>query len=195
MDKKLEISDPKLMELYNNLTECNKIFERQNVIGHGTFGHVYQGVHVVTKTLVAIKVLEVGKHRLEKQIREIQLMKECNHQNVCQFYCAFLETYSETQCREIWIIMEVCTGGSLKNLIEYFKRRQEYIPNDIFMYVSKNILEGLKYLHYKGIIHRDIKSPNILFDWQATIKLIDLGVSKKLPDNEERTRTVMGTPY
>jgi serine/threonine protein kinase len=90
--------------------------------------------------------------------------------------------------------MEYVAGGSLQNL---WKQFDGFPPNAIKSY-TKQILEGLDYLHGNNIAHRDIKGDNILVGNDGTVKLADFGCSKSLNDICSKThgcQTMVGTPY
>lgn len=97
---------------------------------------------------------------------------------------------------QLYIVLEYMEYGSLLNVIKVFPKLDEKL---ISMYVYQ-VLEGLKYLHSKGIVHRDIKAANILLTKYGVVKLADFGVATKL--NEESSENLsanqnnpVGTPY
>jgi serine/threonine protein kinase len=72
--------------------------------------------------------------------------------------------------------MELCAGGDLLNYVRKRRKLKEHIAK----YVFKQVVEGLNYCHSKGIVHRDMKLDNLLFDEQGVVKICDFGVSKLL---------------
>ena len=87
--------------------------------------------------------------------------------------------------------MELCAGGDLLNYV----RKRRRLKEDMAKYVVKQVIEGLHYCHSKGIVHRDIKLDNLLFDDDGAVKICDFGVSKHLssPHTEVMTEQC-GTP-
>ena len=100
----------------------------------------------------------------------MKLYKNLDHTNIIKFY------NSEIIEKSLFIYLEYIPGGSLKNLIDKFGSLSTRL---IKLYLPK-IIEGLEYLHSKGIVHRDIKSANILVDLNGNIKLSDFGVSGQI---------------
>ena len=90
----------------------------------------------------------------------------------------------------VHLIMEYCQNGDLYKLI--VKRGR--LPEDISRNLFRQIVEGLDYLHSKGISHRDLKPENILLTSDGTAKIADFGVSKFMP-NEDMLKTPCGSPF
>jgi serine/threonine protein kinase len=114
-------------------------------------------------TQVAIKKMKlvVSGNAQAPIINEISILQAFTHKNIVKFNEAFQVKY------EIWITMEYMDGGSLYNLLG----RQKSLPQTIIAKIAFEILNGLKYLHDRGIIHRDIKSGNILIDLKGLVKI------------------------
>ena len=73
---------------------------------------------------------------------------------------------------KLWIIVELMDGGALTDII---LENMGKIKEELCAYIIKQVLKGLNFLHSKSIIHRDIKSDNILFNKEGAIKLADFG--------------------
>ena len=158
------------------------------VIGKGAFGKVNLGLHILTGRIVAIKSFNKTKFNNEKDknkiTNEINLMKNLKHFSVVKL----LDTI-ETE-KYILLIMENVLGGDLLNFIKKRNKLQEKIAKFIF----KQLLQSIKYIHNKNIVHRDIKLDNILIDLNNNIKLCDFGVGKYLSNNNEILSDQCGTP-
>ncbi|KAL4429132.1 hypothetical protein ABPG74_015160 [Tetrahymena malaccensis] len=157
------------------------------VIGKGSYAEIYRALNKENNMIVAIKVIEVQENeRVEDFVKkEIDLVKECNHPNITQVYEHFFVD------NKIYIIMEYCGGGSLAQLIKKKGQFQEpYIT-----IILKEILQALSYLHSNQMVHRDIKSANILIQKDGKVKLCDFGVSSKISNNSQKLQTFVGTPY
>jgi len=113
---------------------------------------------------------------------EIDLLRTLNHKNIVKY----LGTSKDS--KNLNIFLEKVTGGSLENIY-----RKYPIPENILKIYTKQILEGLEYLHAYNIIHRDIKAANILFETNAVCKLADFGSSKKICSS--MNKSLCGTPY
>jgi mitogen-activated protein kinase kinase kinase len=153
-------------------------------------------LNVDTGELMAAKRFKSAQDpkRLEREFtnmrREIRVLRELNHPNVVKYYQTDL--FKETQ--EIYVLIEYIPGGSLKSLIRKYKRLEESIARNYI----RQLLQGLAYLHDSGIIHRDLKSANVLIGPEGVVKLTDFGSSKKyeLDDEDvEITKSLKGSPY
>ena len=110
---------------------------------------------------------------------EIIKLKELKHPNIVKYLCTDL---SHKKKLTINILLEYVPGGSVRNLLDRFGPLDEKI---IKIYV-KQILEGLKYLHSKEIVHRNLKCSNILVDNDATVKLSDFDSSKRIFSTDKK---------
>ena len=158
------------------------------VIGKGAFGKVNIGLHILTGRIVAIKSFNKTKFTKEsyknKIMNEINLMKNLKHFSVVKL----LDTI-ETE-KYILLIMENVLGGDLLTFIKKRNKLQEKTAKFIF----KQLLQSIKYIHSKNIVHRDIKLDNILIDLNNNIKLCDFGVGKCITNNNEILSEQCGTP-
>ena len=156
-------------------------------IGKGAFGKVNLGLHILTGRIVAIKTFNKKKVKTDraraKIYHEINLMKNLRHSSVVKI----LDTF-ETE-KYIFIIMENIAGG---DLLSFVKKRTK-LNEKMSKYIFKQLLESIKYIHSKNIVHRDIKLDNVLIDLNNNIKLCDFGVGKMVHENE-LLKDQCGTP-
>ena len=155
-------------------------------MGSGAFGSVYQIIDQNTGKIYALKRISKQKFNdIDKIKREIHTLSKLHHKNIVKYI-----GYSETK-NHLNIFLEYIKGGSLLNILKTFKKLNE---ESIRIY-TKQILEGLLYLHYNDIIHRDIKCANILLD-DGICKLCDFGVSRSIEENFEfnQVYSIQGTP-
>eukprot|EP00835_Amoeboradix_gromovi_P005557 NODE_534_length_7054_cov_0.303666.p1 type:complete len:748 gc:universal NODE_534_length_7054_cov_0.303666:5432-3189(-) len=155
-----------------------------DLLGKGAFGSVYRGLNLETGEVIAIKQIKlVGtpKAQLNSMMLEIDLLKKLNHKHIVR-YIGFFKT---VQCLNI--LIEYCESGSLLHVMKKFGNFSEKL---VGMYTAQ-VLEGLKYLHDQGVIHRDIKAANLLTDKQGVVKLADFGIASTTNGNQE----VAGSPY
>jgi len=163
-----------------------EIFQLTAKLGEGSYGSVFKGLDKRDGTTVAIKVLEVENEDTSELQKEIAILQECDS----PWIVSYRGTY-ETD-GNIWIAMEYCGAGSLCDLMAICEKT---LDEDQIAAVMKMSLEGLKYLHEHKLIHRDIKSGNILLNHEGECKLADFGVSAQLTTISAKRKTVIGTPY
>ena len=157
------------------------------IIGRGAFGKVNIGLNILTGRIVAIKSFNKQNLSNEKAKRKIlyetNLMRGLYHPSVTKI----LETF-ETD-KYMLIIMEYISGGNLQNFVK--KRRKLCEKTAKILY--RQIIQGIKYIHSKGIVHRDIKLENILLDLNNIVKICDFGVGK-LTQKGQKLSDQCGTP-
>lgn len=174
-------------------------------LGRGSFGQVFEALHTPTSQVVAVKQIALeasgdtgadSSHTqdlLEIQ-REISSLAQCQDcERVTRYYGSFVKKYT------LWVVMELMDGGSCLSLLQ----RGGALPDAAIAVVCRELVLGLDYLHAQGIIHRDIKSANVLLTRQGQVKLgtyasltaADFGVAAQLLHRGSRRNTLVGSPY
>jgi serine/threonine protein kinase len=126
------------------------------------FGAVFKGRHREAGFVLAIKeVKNMSKEAEETLEKEIEVLKQCKHPNIVSYYGSCSHT-------SLWILMDFCSGGSVRDLIEVCNRPLEEQQMAVICYGT---LKGLTYLHTMNIVHRDVKAANILLTEDAEIKI------------------------
>ncbi|TDL21792.1 Pkinase-domain-containing protein [Rickenella mellea] len=155
-------------------------------IGQGASGGVYTAYQVGTNLSVAIKQMDLEKQpKKDLIINEILVMRSSRHPNIVNYIDSFLHK------NELWVVMEYMEGGSLTDVVTANLMTEGQIAA-----VSRETAQGLEHLHRHGVIHRDIKSDNVLLSLTGDIKLTDFGFCAQISDPAHAKRTTMvGTPY
>uniref|UniRef100_A0A087XSY3 non-specific serine/threonine protein kinase n=1 Tax=Poecilia formosa TaxID=48698 RepID=A0A087XSY3_POEFO len=154
----------------------------------------FQGRHVKTGQLAAIKVMDVTGDEEEEIKAEINMLKKySHHRNIATYYGAFIKKNPPGMDDQLWLVMEFCGAGSVTDLIKNTKGNS--LKEEWIAYICREILRGLTHLHQHKVIHRDIKGQNVLLTENAEVKLVDFGVSAQLDRTVGRRNTFIGTPY
>nr|CAG8447718.1 10540_t:CDS:2 [Entrophospora candida] len=146
------------------------IYSKIKKVGQGASGSVYVAKSYATtsNSKVAIKQMDLSHQpRKELIVNEILVMKESRHPNIVNYLDSYL-----VKSNELWVIMEYMEGGPLTDTCK-----------------------GLQHLHERSIIHRDIKSDNVLLDAYGHVKITDFGFCAKLTEQKNKRATMVGTPY
>ncbi|OSX67908.1 hypothetical protein POSPLADRAFT_1043086 [Postia placenta MAD-698-R-SB12] len=140
--------------------------------GSGSYASVYKARCMKTNTFVAMKAVELNEDGglPANSMREVALMKEVCHPNVLGLL-DFIPT-----AQDLLIFSELCEW----NLREYMKQHGGRLTHETTQSFMSQLLSGLEYLHSKSILHRDLKSPNLLIKKDLQLKIADFGLSKML---------------
>uniref|UniRef100_A0A8K9UT64 Protein kinase domain-containing protein n=1 Tax=Oncorhynchus mykiss TaxID=8022 RepID=A0A8K9UT64_ONCMY len=198
-DSTLQYSD-----LRTRLNEFNSLESPQapvnwrqgKLLGRGAFGEVYLCYDADTGRELAAKQVPFDPDCQEtsKEVNalecEVQLLKNLHHERIVQYY----GSSRDLEKRKLTIFVEFMPGGSIKDQLKAYGALTEKVTRRY----TRQILQGVFYLHSNMIVHRDIKGANILRDSTGNIKLGDFGASKRIQTicmSGTGIKSVTGTPY
>ncbi|KAJ3319667.1 Protein kinase [Boothiomyces sp. JEL0866] len=161
------------------------LYTKVKPIGRGASSKVFIAKKNDTGQQYALKqmVLHEQKYK-ENVVEELLMLKALKHPNVVNYIDSY---YLQG---DLWIILELMQGGPLNDIIENYA-----LTEDNMRTICYETAKGIKFLHECNIIHRDIKSDNILLGSKGTVKLIDFGFSAKLETDDSKRETLAGTAY
>src|SRR5437016_533266 len=164
-------------------------FELRSKIASGGHGKVYRAFDTVLERLVAVKImrkeLENDQVALDSFYRESRICAQLNHTHIIHIY-----TFDEFEGQR-YLVMELADRGSLDTRIEKQQRLTELEVLDIGIKIAMALDTLLKH----GLIHRDIKPGNVLFNSEGEPKLVDFGLARPAEAEPESMTQTEGTPY
>lgn len=162
------------------------LYDLEKTLGKGNFAIVRLGIHRLTKTRVAIKVVdknELDSENLQKITREINIMRKLSHRHIIQLY-QVMETDAF-----IHIVTEFAAGGEIfDHLVEHGRMSENQAAKTF-----SQILAAVAYCHKNNIVHRDLKAENLLLDHEGNIKLADFGFSNYYRQTGEPAQELLST--
>ncbi|KAI5921382.1 Pkinase-domain-containing protein [Camillea tinctor] len=143
----------------------------ESVIGSGTYGKVFKGLHVYSKKLVALKRIRMEGEKdgfPVTAVREIKLLQSLKHDNIVRLHEVM------TEANNCYMVFEYLSHD-LTGLLNHPSFKLDAAQKK---HLAKQLFEGLDYLHTRGVLHRDIKAANILVSSDGILKLADFGLAR-----------------
>ncbi|XP_074657605.1 serine/threonine-protein kinase PAK 1-like isoform X9 [Tubulanus polymorphus] len=186
--KKKKMSDEEILAKLRTIVsvgEPSRKYTKMEKIGQGASGTVYTAVEVATGCEVAIKKMNLSQQpKKELIINEILVMRENKNANIVNYVDSYLVG------EELWVVMEYLAGGSLTDVVT-----ETCMDEGQIAAVCRECLQALEFLHANNVIHRDIKSDNILLGLEGSVKLTDFGFCAQITPEQNKRSTMVGTPY
>ncbi|KAI9477505.1 kinase subunit of RNA polymerase II carboxy-terminal domain kinase I [Coemansia sp. RSA 989] len=160
-----------------------QLYTRISMVGEGTYGKVYKARNKENGQVVALKRMRVDMEREGFPItamREIRLLKELRHPNITQV----LDVVPDSG-NAIYVVMEYM-DYDLSGLISHPQWSPEPAHRKSLM---QQLLEGLQFMHERGILHRDIKGSNLLVNQQGQVKYVDFGLARSFHHTRKQELT------
>ncbi|XP_046708507.1 serine/threonine-protein kinase PLK3 isoform X2 [Silurus meridionalis] len=168
--------------------KTGRSYSKGKLLGKGGFARCYEMTDLSSNKMYAVKVIPQSRvskpHQRNKITNEIELHKTLQHKHVVKFSHHFEDQDN------IYIFLELCSRRSLAHI---WKARHTLTDPEVRYYL-RQIISGLKYLHNKGILHRDLKLGNFFVNENMELRLGDFGLAAKLETVEQRKKTICGTP-
>ncbi|KAL7878291.1 hypothetical protein AOLI_G00092650 [Acnodon oligacanthus] len=187
-NRKKKMSDEEILEKLRSIVSVGdpkKKYTRFEKIGQGASGTVYTAIDIATGQEVAIKQMNLQQQpKKELIINEILVMRENKNPNIVNYLDSYLVG------DELWVVMEYLAGGSLTDVVTETCMDEAQIAA-----VCRECLQALEFLHSNQVIHRDIKSDNILLGMDGSVKLTDFGFCAQITPEQSKRSTMVGTPY
>ncbi|XP_018592963.1 serine/threonine-protein kinase PAK 3-like isoform X3 [Scleropages formosus] len=186
--KKSKMTDEEILEKLRTIVSVGdpkKKYTRFEKIGQGASGTVYTAIDIATGQEVAVKQMNLQQQpKKELIINEILVMRENKNSNIVNYLDSYLVG------DELWVVMEYLAGGSLTDVVTETCMDEGQIAS-----VCRECLQALDFLHSNQVIHRDIKSDNILLGMDGSVKLTDFGFCAQITPEQNKRSTMVGTPY
>ncbi|XP_078694849.1 serine/threonine-protein kinase PAK 2-like isoform X11 [Branchiostoma floridae x Branchiostoma belcheri] len=186
--KKKKFTDEEILEKLRSIVSVGdpkRKYTRFEKIGQGASGTVYTAIETATGQEVAIKQMNLSQQpKKELIINEILVMRENRNPNIVNYLDSYLVG------EELWVVMEYLAGGSLTDVVT-----ETCMDEGQIAAVCREVLQALEFLHANQVIHRDIKSDNILLGMDGSVKLTDFGFCAQITPEQSKRSTMVGTPY
>jgi NIMA (never in mitosis gene a)-related kinase len=167
----------------------------EKVVGEGSFGKALlckrkaDGRRCIIKQ---IAINKMGPKEAKQTEQESALLARLRHPNIVSFWESFKDINNPSK-KYLYIVMEYADGGDLSDLLK--KQRGKNLTEKKVITLFVQICLGMKHVHDRKILHRDLKPQNIFLTSAGMIKLGDFGIAKVLSNTGELASTQIGTPY
>ncbi|RZB43497.1 LEAF RUST 10 DISEASE-RESISTANCE LOCUS RECEPTOR-LIKE PROTEIN KINASE-like 1.1 [Glycine soja] len=172
---------------YKELQEATNNFDHKTKLGEGGFGSVYYGKLQDGREVAVKHLFEHNYKRVQQFMNEIEILTHLRHRNLVSLYGC-----TSRHSRELLLVYEYVPNGTLAY---HLHERDDSLTWPIRMQIAIETATALAYLHASDIIHRDVKTSNILLDNNFWVKVADFGLSRLLPNDVSHVSTApQGTP-
>lgn len=175
---------------YSELQEATNNFDPSKELGEGGFGTVYFGKLHDGRSVAVKRLYENNYRRVEQFMNEVRILARLVHPNLVSLYGC-----TSRHSRELLLVYEYVSNGTVADHLHGKKAKHGKLSWHVRMNIAVETASALKYLHVSDIIHRDIKTNNILLDAHFRVKVADFGLSRLFPNDQTHVSTApQGTP-
>ncbi|XP_042032907.1 LEAF RUST 10 DISEASE-RESISTANCE LOCUS RECEPTOR-LIKE PROTEIN KINASE-like 1.1 isoform X4 [Salvia splendens] len=175
---------------YNELVEATGNFDPSKELGDGGFGTVYYGKLQDGREVAIKRLYEHNYRRVEQFLNEIKILTSLRHPNLVSLYGC-----TSRRSRELLLVYEYIPNGTVADHLHGKRAASAPLTWPMRMTIARETATALAYLHKSDIIHRDVKTNNILLDVNFSVKVADFGLSRLFPTDVTHISTApQGTP-
>ncbi|KAL3631353.1 hypothetical protein CASFOL_024337 [Castilleja foliolosa] len=175
---------------YTELEEATNSFDSSKELGDGGFGTVYYGKLRDGREVAIKRLYEHNYRRVEQFMNEIKILTCLRHKNLVSLYGC-----TSRRSRELLLVYEYISNGTVAEHLHGERAKESPLSWPVRMSVAIETANALSYLHKSDIIHRDVKTCNILLEDNFCVKVADFGLSRLFPNDVTHISTApQGTP-
>ncbi|XP_050102804.1 LEAF RUST 10 DISEASE-RESISTANCE LOCUS RECEPTOR-LIKE PROTEIN KINASE-like 1.3 isoform X4 [Malus sylvestris] len=175
---------------YTELEEATENFNPAKELGDGGFGTVYYGKLPDGRVVAVKRLYENNFKRVEQFMNEVEILTRLEHRNLVKLYGC-----TSKRSRELLLVYEYIPNGTVADHLHGKRVESGFLSWPVRLSIAIDTADALAYLHRNDVIHRDVKSNNILLDNDFCVKVADFGLSRLFPNDATHVSTApQGTP-
>ncbi|XP_050269707.1 LEAF RUST 10 DISEASE-RESISTANCE LOCUS RECEPTOR-LIKE PROTEIN KINASE-like 1.4 isoform X8 [Quercus robur] len=175
---------------YDELEEATNNFDTSRELGDGGFGTVYYGKLHDGRVVAVKRLYENNLKRVEQFMNEVEILTKIRHKNLVTLYGC-----TSKRSQELLLVYEYIPNGTVADHLHGNRSKSGLLTWPVRLSIAIESAEALAYLHVSDVIHRDVKTNNILLDEKFQVKVADFGLSRLFPTDVTHVSTApQGTP-